>query len=148
MSQPPDRSTDAEFRLRSSTSDLTLRIFNLRDYFYTVELECATFRIARDVCREDNIFINYKNLPQFFHDLATQRKPWAGTKEWYSFEHEFKISAACDIMGHITLAILIRKRDGSPEEWELQADLQSELGQMPAAAASVEKFFEINSHAA
>lgn len=131
--------------LRSVVDGLILRFFNPREDYFSVELSSKDFRVVRDVFRQSKTYIGVERLPIFFRELAAQKMPWAGAKDWET--EEMKISASCSVTGKVTFTIALYKKVGSSQDWQFQTDLQGELGQLPGLADAVEKFFNIDQHA-
>lgn len=84
----------------------------------------------------DNLGLN-----RLLQELGSSERPWVGERSWESIEREFKLTVTCSSLGKIKFGISFWGHPGGPEEWRVQAYLESELGQMPAVAKNAERFF-------
>jgi hypothetical protein len=129
----------ASFSIRSSSSDRELVFSNLDGDYFTVELLGSSVRSTRHVYA----YTDAKGLARFFATLAAHSHPWAGAESWGSIEGEFKLSAECSTVGHVSFKIEICDMFGGPEQWQLSAVLATELELLPAIAANAKSFFGV-----
>ena len=77
-------------------------------------------------------------LGEFFAGLAASWTGWAGVREWGSLEGELTLRAESDRTGHVYLTVRLRR--GAPPEWEVEAALVLEAGQLERLAAAARAF--------
>jgi hypothetical protein len=77
-------------------------------------------------------------LGNYFTSLATDWKGWPGERRWSSLEGELELSARCDRTGHVSLRVRLRRE--SPAEWQLDAQLVLEAGQLERLAHDARSF--------
>jgi hypothetical protein len=70
------------------------------------------------------------SLVGFFATLAEQQRPWQGALTWASLERDFKLAVTCSALGTIIFSVDLRGLQGAPEEWQIIAGIESELGQL------------------
>ncbi len=129
----------ASFSIKSTASDREL-VFHTpqRDYFIA-ELRGSSLGATREVYA----YTDAKGLAGFFSRLAVHKRPWSSVERWESLEGEFLLQAACSALGHVTFSVRIREMLGGPEEWQVSANLVTELGQLPGIASHAEFFFNV-----
>jgi hypothetical protein len=126
------------FSIRSTSSDRELVFSAPRHDRFLVELRGSGVGAIREVYA----YTDPTGLSRFLSNLAAQSRPWVSAETWESLEGEFRLSAECSPVGHVSLSIRIRDMLGGPEEWQLSAVLATELGQLPAIAEHAKSFFE------
>jgi len=129
--------TTSSFSIKSNTSDRELVFLAPRPDHFVVELRGAGVCVTREVYA----YTDADGLASLFSKLAASERPWKGTEGWESLEGEFSLSAACSAQGHVSFAIRIRDSFGGLEEWQVEACLLTELGQLPNIAARARSFF-------
>ena len=82
-------------------------------------------------------------MASFFNDLASFTIPWDGERRWESLERDFQISATCTSLGCVNLSVILQRRMGAREEWQVSADLAYELGLLPVLARAAGQFFGV-----
>ncbi len=80
-------------------------------------------------------------LNTFFQELAGFKTAWQGVRTWESLERELTLSATCSALGHVTFEVILRHLTGSPEDWQVEFGLETELGQLEKIAKGAEIFF-------
>ena len=85
------------------------------------------------------------DLHTFFQKLASFTNPWQAARTWESLEGEFSLSATCATLGQVTFLVKLCHRAGSPEDWEVRAELVTELGQLEKIAKEAKTFFQVES---
>lgn len=80
-------------------------------------------------------------LNAFFQKLASFKQPWQDAHTWQSLEGEFSLSATCATLGQVTFLVKLRHIKGEPEDWDLEARLVTELGQLDKIAKDANTFF-------
>lgn len=105
------------------------------DYFL-ITYESSAVKIHKRVWG----YTDCEFLVNLFEFIAKEWKGWKGTQEWASIEGEFSISATCDNLGHVMLAITIKEHDG-PERWNSEVSLGIDAGQTEIIAKKVRQFF-------
>ncbi|WP_430438497.1 DUF6228 family protein [Noviherbaspirillum suwonense] len=73
----------------------------------------------------------------FFVALREQQQPWQGIRTWVSLEGDLKLSATCSSLGGVVFQVELRGLQGAPEEWQVVAGIESELGQLDRIAEEV-----------
>lgn len=125
----------SEFIIKSSISDLSLKLSDMREDCFKVRLQSIHLNIFRDV----SIYTDRYGFSDFLQRLVIQKKPWKGKENWESIEGDFKLIATCNALGQVTFEIAL-VHAGSDEDWFIKANLVCELGQLKELAASVRKF--------
>lgn len=73
-------------------------------------------------------------LANLFSDLADSWRGWEGEKSWESIEHDLRIAAVSDILGHCLLTFTLR--DGRNYTWKTVVDgFKIDAGEDMAAVA-------------
>ncbi len=103
---------------------------------FTIVYESPTVKIIKRVWG----YIDCDFLVNLFQFIASEWKGWEGSQEWASIEGEFGVSATCDKLGHVMLALTIREFEG-PEVWEVKVQLGIDSGQTESIANNVGAFF-------
>ena len=129
----------SSFSIRSNASDRELVFHSPQADYFVVELRGTALNAIRNVYA----YTDARGLSALFERLATYERPWVGTERWESLEGEFAVSAVCSALGQVRFAVRIRDMLGGPEEWEVSAHLESELGALPALAAHARSFFYV-----
>lgn len=83
-------------------------------------------------------------VPDLLERLAHHEKPWANVESWESLEGEFLLEASCSSLGKVTFAIRLRNFTGA-EEWDVSAELETEMGQLLNLAKTAKLLFGGNS---
>ena len=126
------------FSIRSTSSDRELVFSDPRQDYFQVELRGSSVRSTREVYA----YTDAQGLARLFSKIAAHSRPWAGAESWRSLEGEFKLSAECSPLGHVSFLVEIGDNFGGPEEWRLSAVLVTELGQLPVIAENAKSFFD------
>lgn len=117
--------------IHSSSSNRTLQISERSDYLQ-VELLGFPISVATSIWIEAG---DAASLVDFFIALGEQRRPWQGQRTWESLERDFSLSVTCSSLGSITFQVELRGLQGTPEEWQVIAGIEFELGQLERLAA-------------
>ena len=88
-------------------------------------------------------YTDASGLAKFFQRLAAYERPWVEPERWESLEGEFSIEAICSVLGEVRFCLRIRDLFGGPEEWEVRANLVTELGQLAGIAFRAKSFFNV-----
>jgi hypothetical protein len=75
-----------------------------------------------------------------FEEMALQWRGWEGKKEWAALEGELRLTATSDHTGHIELVVVMGDF-ANPANWQLEASLQLEAGQLEQLARSTTALF-------
>lgn len=121
--------------IRSSNSNRSLCIEAVTDSYLTAVLESHVLSGSVEVWVETG---DVAGLARFFGELGELEAPWSGTRSWASLESDLELSATCTSLGAVTFQIGMRGLPGSPEEWQLEAGLETEFGQLSRLAAEAE----------
>lgn len=126
------------FSIKSNASDRELVFLSPRPDRFVVQLQGAGLQVSREVyaCADA------RGLCEFFGELAACQRPWAGTRSWQSLEGEFGLAAACSALGQVIFSARINGMPGGPEEWNVRANVVTELGALCAIAARARLFFD------
>ena len=81
------------------------------------------------------------SLSVFFQKLASFKQPWRDAYTWESLEGEFSLSVTCTTLGQVTFLVKLRHVRREPEDWQLEASLVTELGQLDKIAKDANTFF-------
>jgi hypothetical protein len=127
------------FSIKSNASDRELVFLDPRSDYFTIELRGAGVEALRSVYA----YTDARGLAKLFSRLASYERPWLQAERWESIEGEFQLEAVCSALGEVTFAVRIRDLLGGPEEWEVRANLVTELGQLPRIASRAEAFFNV-----
>jgi hypothetical protein len=80
-------------------------------------------------------------LNEFFQELGCLERPRQGQRSWASIEGEFSLSATCTLLGNVTFHVTLFGLQGTPEEWSIEAGLETEFGQLEQIAKHAKLFF-------
>jgi hypothetical protein len=117
--------------LHSSTSNRSLRIEAATNSYLSAVLESHVLSGSVEVWAETG---DVAGLAQFFGELGALDAPWSGSRTWVSIESDLELSATCTSLGAVTFKIGMRGLPGAPEEWRLEAGLETEFGQLARLA--------------
>ncbi|MET0044546.1 MAG: DUF6228 family protein, partial [Candidatus Thiodiazotropha sp. 6PLUC3] len=121
--------------IKSCSTSATLTFSERDGDYFSVTYESPSVKLKKRVWG----YTDCKFLVNLFEFIAKEWKGWDGVQEWASIEGELSISATCDNLGHIMLAITIREYD-SPEVWNSQVSLGIDSGQTENIAKKVMQF--------
>lgn len=123
--------------IRSTSSHRKLVFSQHRDEYFRVELKGFELSATTDIWA----YTDANGLNQFFQEIAGFKKPWQGQHSWASIEQDFRLSATCTSLGSVTFQVELRGLQGTPEEWRVEAGLDSEFAQLEQIAKNAEAFF-------
>jgi hypothetical protein len=106
------------------------------DYF-TVELRSSEVSATRRVWG----YTDCQFLVNLLDHLSHQSHGWDPPVEWSSIESDFGLRFRSDPHGHVFVEVEMRRCDGE-EDWQLKAEIRTELGQLSKVAASASSFFQ------
>lgn len=118
--------------LRSSGSSRAFQIKAPRESYLIATLIGPTLSGAVEVWVETG---DVAGLANFFAELAAFDAPWKGSRTWSSLEGDLALAASCTDLGSVTFQVSMSGMSGAPEEWRLQAGLETEFGQLGRLAA-------------
>jgi hypothetical protein len=127
------------FSIHSVSSSRELIFSDHKGEYFFVELKDSNLSVSTKVW--DGMG-NSNGLRALFQELASYKTPWQAARAWGSFEGEFEISATCTTLGHVIFWIKLSGFPGGTEEWEVQAGLETELGQLEKIAKDANMFFQ------
>lgn len=122
--------------IKSANTSATLTLCERDADYFTVIYESPSVKLVKRVWG----YTDGEYLVNLFMYIAKEWKGWEGAQEWSSIEGEFGLSATCDSLGHVMLAITIRELDG-PELWNASVSLGLDSGQTEKIANQVRQFF-------
>lgn len=125
-----------EFRIKSSLSDVELRLFNIHGDYFTIEIVSSNIKAAREVWAYTDSY----TFADFLEALASQDSPWEGSEAWESIEGEFKFWATCSKLRQITFEIELNQSNIT-EAWLMNTKIRSDFGSLPILAKTARKFF-------
>ncbi len=126
---------DALLTIQSSSSSRTLRIHAAVDSYLTVTLEGHEISGVVQVWAETG---EVEALAKFFGGMGSLEAPWKSARTWETIEGDFKLTATCSSLGAVTLLVNMSGLPGAAEEWQLQAGIETEFGQLSRLAAEAE----------
>jgi Family of unknown function (DUF6228) len=127
----------SSFSIKSNASDRELVFREPRRDYFIAELRGSGVAATRGVYAHTDA----RGLARFFSRLAAYERPWSEAESWEALEGEFRLEAACSLLGEVRFSVRIRDMLGGPEEWQVSARLVTELGQLPGIASRAESFF-------
>jgi hypothetical protein len=127
------------FSIKSNASDRELAFLSPRPDHFIVELRGVALAVKREVYT----YTDARGLSNFFSSLSAHDRGWTDTRRWESLEGEFSISAQCSALGHVSFSIRIRDMLGGLEEWDVSAQLVTELGALTVIAKHARSFFDV-----
>ena len=77
----------------------------------------------------------FDDLIAFFDDLAERWRPWEGRVEYDSVEHDLRMTARHDGVGHVILTVRLAGPH-PPYQWSVEAEISTDPGEQMAAAAA------------
>ncbi len=80
-------------------------------------------------------------LDAYFLDLAEKKAPWDGKILWEALEKELSIVAECNNLGKVKFTIGVYQYINS-ENWSLEAELDYDLGMLPALGKAFENVWK------
>ena len=123
--------------ISSVKSPLTLTVSEVKGESFLVSIS-SPFPSAR---RGVYSYPDPRGISDLFQQIASNERPWEGLVSWESLEGEFSLGASCSSLGPVTFAIRLRQFNGD-EDWDVKAELVSELGQLPKIATDARRLFE------
>ena len=126
----------SEFTIKSNNSDLCLRLTNVKGDYFTAQVISNRLSAHISVWAYSDSY----GFADFFDWLAIQDKPWDGEQCWQSLEGEFKVAATCSSLGVIMFKVYF-EHFGDDEDWKIETEIRSEMGQMPELARTARIFF-------
>ena len=98
---------------------------------FLVEAETEGLQVTRSVFMLD---MGWDALIAFFDDLAASWRGWEGEQVWASIEHDLRLAAVEDDLGHVRLSLTIS--NGPIPSWTVQVlDVIVEAGEEFSALA-------------
>ena len=79
-------------------------------------------------------------LSEFLRGLASAPRAWTGERSWESLEHELRIGATCDPLGHVGLAVSLAARADDPSWWATARGVHA-LGDLAHLADAIDAWF-------
>jgi hypothetical protein len=125
------------FSINSVKSDRVLIFSHRVGEFFRAELKGHDLSASIKV----STYTDNDGLNQLFQELGSSERPWQGEKSWSSLEGEFTLSATCSSLGVVCFYVSLRAFPGAPEEWSVEAGLETEFGQLAKIAKWSDAFF-------
>lgn len=126
----------SEFTIKSNDSDLRLTLTDVNGDYFTAKVISDRLSAQISVWAHSDSY----GFADLFDWLAIQDKPWDGEQSWQSLEGEFKVAATCSSLGVIMFKVYF-ERFGGDEDWKIETEIRSEMGQMPELARAARIFF-------
>jgi hypothetical protein len=117
--------------IHSSNSSRTLLLEATAGSYLTARLEGHEVSGCVEVWVETG---DVAGLAAFFGELGRLEKPWTGARSWGSLESDLSVSVTCTSLGAVTFRVSMSGMPGAPEEWRLQAGIETEFGQLARLA--------------
>lgn len=117
-------------RLSSSNSDVVIEFSDVEDDYFRVAVRSHDHSATRRVYA----FTDGPGITGLFTEAAEQWNGWQGAKVWESLEGELRIELSIDRLGHVTVGIRVRSDQGGSDEWQLEAELGLDAGQLERVA--------------
>lgn len=118
--------------LRSSNSSRVFQITARGESCLVATLTGPTLSGAVEVWVETG---DVAGLADFFSELAALDAPWKGSRTWSSLEGDLALAVSCTNLGAVAFQVSMSGMSGAPEEWRLQAGVETEFGQLGKLAA-------------
>ena len=128
------------FSIKSVRSDSELVFDDYDGDHFTVQLVGSELSASLRVWG----YTDCQPLVEMLAYLASLRADWSSPAEWSSIESEFAMKIRCDSWGHVLVAVHMQRVRGGPEDWKLDAEIETELGQLPKIASNAAQFFNVN----
>lgn len=124
-------------RLTSSNSDAVVEFSDVEGDYFRVSV------IARDhsATRTVYAYTDGPRIAAMFAEAAREWRGWNGAKVWESIEGELRLELSMDRLGHVTLAVRMRSEPAGPDEWQLEADIGLEAGQLDRIAREAHRLW-------
>jgi len=92
---------------------------------FVVEAAAAGLEVTRSVFMIDK---GWAALTTFFDDLAASWRGWEGEKVWASIQHDLRLTAVADELGHVRLSFTIQ--NGPTPSWTVDvSDVRFDAGE-------------------
>ena len=125
------------FLIHSTSSSRELVFSAHKDDYFHVELKGLEVSASADVWA----YTDANGLNEFFQELGRFERPWQGERSWATLENDFSLFATCTSLGNVTFRLILLGSQGAPEEWRVEANLVTDLGQLEQSAKHAELFF-------
>jgi|GEM_PF-1084413 len=125
------------FSIHSVNSDRELVFRTLTDHYFEIELKGSALAAVSTVWEYEHV----KSLNIFFQELASFRTPWQGIQSWASLDLELSLDVKCTPLGQVIFLVKLYHLTGSLEDWQIEAGLVTELGQLENIARDSNIFF-------
>jgi hypothetical protein len=125
-----------EFRIKSSLSDIELRLFNIQGDYFTVEIVSGSMKAIREVWAYTDAY----TFADLIEALAFHERPWEGSKSWESLKGEFKFSATCTKLGQVMFEVELSQSENT-ECWLIKSQIRSDFGALSTLARYARVFF-------
>ena len=123
--------------IKSTSSDTRLEFSDFVGDYFDVTVKGIRCNGKRRVWSYEGS----KQFIEFFGSMAREWKGWTVEKKCGSLEGELEMLATMDTLGHITLKVALADFE-SADNWQLNANLTIDAGQLDAIAKDVRAFFE------
>jgi hypothetical protein len=123
------------FSIHSVSSDREFIFSNRDGEFFNFELKDHEISAAIKV----STYTDDNGLNNLFKELSSFEKPWQGTRSWRSLEGEFELTVSCATLGQVTFVATLHSYPGN---WQVQTEIETELGQLPQIAKKANMFFQ------
>ena len=124
-------------RLHSSRSDLVLEFADVDGDGFRVSVIAHDHSATRRVWAHTDA----AGLGRLFADAAREWSGWNGTKAWESLEGELRLELSTDRLGHVRLRVRIRSDPGGADQWQLDAELELDAGELDAIARQAHRLW-------
>lgn len=118
--------------IRSASSDRALIIGEPTGGCFPVRLTGYALASVAELWVESG---DADSLASYFDELGRREVPWEGVHAWASLEGDSRFAATCSPCGRVLFRLSFAGLEGAPEQWCLEAGIETELAQLPRIAA-------------
>lgn len=130
---------EESFSIKSVRSDAELVFEDYSGDYFNVRLLGTEVSAAIRVWG----YTDCEMLVDLLAHLAKQQRDWSFPADWASIESDLVLEFRCDPWGHVLVGVRMRKCRGV-EDWKLETEIETELGQLPRIADNAARFFQGN----
>ncbi len=127
---------DDSFAIKSVRSDAELAFTDREGDYFTIVLRGTELSAIHRVWGYTDCDFLVDGLAR----LARETRGFAERLSWNSIEGDLGIDVHCDKLGHILVQVKMQHCRGI-EDWRLECEIETELGQLPSIAAGAARFF-------
>jgi Family of unknown function (DUF6228) len=126
---------DPLINIRSTASNRVFQIGKLNGHSFPIALSGYPISVHTQLWTE----MDAPELAAFFMTLGKQQTPWKSALTWSSLEGDLSLSVTCTALGCVTFQVELSGLLGAPEEWRIQAGIETGLGDLDRLAREAEE---------